>query len=444
MVGLLVSTAIAFAQSGETSETVDTYSGPSVLSRGGTSVTGERGGQLVNFQLYGDVNAVYDSGLAGVVTESNGNLELNGSAFGITAGGGIVGTRTWEFDQISLDYSGDYRHYSSASLYDGTDQFLRFNWRHLINRHWSLDVHEAGGITSLSYGTLSYVPVREPDVVGLPTDLLFDTRTYFDQTGAELFWQKSSRLSIGIGGDGFLTDYQQGFLNGARGGDGKADAVYRLTRRQKVYLTYQISRFDFQHAFGFTNLNLGAAGYSIDIGHNYAIEVQGGVYYVHTLGLTQQPLPPQIAQILGISTITTTADDRSIVPDAVVRLTRRFRRSAVNVGAGETVVPGNGVFLTSRSQTAYASYSMVGTKKISLSATFGYGRLTGVGQQILGNYGSYNGGLGAVYRIMNHVSSEARYDYYHYSTNNSGFRQNENRVTFGVNFSTGGRPLSLW
>lgn len=429
---------------GESGETIDTYEGPSVLSRGGTSVTGERAGRLVDFQFWGDASGIYDSGLAGLTSGPNGNSESIGNEYGVSLGGGVVGTRTWEHDQISLDYSGDWRHYTPDSFFDGTDQFLQFNWRHVLNRRLSMDVHEMGGLTSLSYGTLSYVPLRSADVFGLPQNLLFDTKTYFDQAGVEVFWQKSARLSIGIGGDGFVDEYKAASLVGSIGADARGDAVYRLTRRQKVYATYEYARFDYQHAFGRSSLDLAALGYSIDVGRNITFEVQGGAFYVNTLGLIQQPLPPAIAIILGTSYTTTTANRNVVVPDGVVRLQRRFRRSALNFGGAETVVPGNGVFLTSRSETVYGSYSYVGYKRMTLSATAGYSRLGTIGQQSIGSFSSDSAGGGGSYRLMNHLNSELRYDFYHYNTQGSGYRQNENRVTIGIAFSSGERPLALW
>jgi len=442
---VLAAAGVAFAQSyGESGETVDTYQGPSVLSRGGSSVAGERAGRLIDFQFWGDVNAVYDSGLAGLIVGPNGNIESSAGEAGVVVGGGIVGTRVWEHDLISIDYGGDFRHYSPNSYYDGTDQFLQFNWRHILSRRWSLDVHDMGGITSLSYGTLSYVPLRSADVVGLPSNLLFDNTVYFEQAGAEVFFQKSARLSFGVGVDGFLTDYRSSSLASVRGVGAKADAVYRLSRRQKLYLTYQFSRFDYQHAFGFSNLNLGAAGYSVDIGRRWTIEGQAGVYYVHTLGLIQQPVAPAIAAILGTSYVTTTADRRIMVPDGELRVSRRFKKSSFDIGASETVSPGNGVYLTSRSESSYAHYSFVGNKRLTMGATVGYGSLSSVGQQSIGKYVGYNGGAGGSYRIWNNVHSEMRYDFNHYTTETSGFKQNENRVTVGVAFSSGDRPLALW
>ena len=446
IVWVLASAAVAWGQAypeSAGSGSIDTYEGPSVLSRSGSSVTGERAGRLIDFEFWGDVNGIYDSGLAGLIVGPNGKLEQTAGDYGIDVGGGVVGTRTWQNDQVTIDYTGDFRHYTPNSYYDGTNQFLQFQWKHTLARHWSMELHELGGITSLSYGTLSYAPVRT-DEVGLPTDQLFDNTAYFDQTGGELYWQKSARLSFGFGGDGFLIDYRASPLADTRGADAKADAVYRLSRRQKIYLTYKLMRYDYQRIYGFSTTNMGAAGYSVDLGRDWSVELQGGAFYVNSNGLIQVPVSPAIAIVIGTSYTTTTADRRVIIPDAEGRLTRRFRRSAVDLGGAETVAPGNGVYLTSRAESGYAHYSFVGSKRLTLGGTAAYSTLSAIGQQNLGKFASYSGGAGAVYRLFNNVHGELRCDFYHYTTQNAGYKQNEQRVTIGLAFSSGDRPLAIW
>jgi len=425
-------------------ESLDTYQGPSILSRGGSSTAGERAGRLVDFQIWGDLSGVYDSDLAGLIVGPNGQLETSGADYGLNAGGGVVGSKTWRHDQLSIDYTGHIRHYAQNSFYDGTDQLLQLDWKHTISRHLRLEVHDVGGITSVSYGDFAYAPLRTTDLIGLPSNQLFDNRTMFDDLGAQLIWQKTARLSFGFGGDGFLTDYRATGLASMRGAQGRLDAVYRLSRQQKVYLTYNLIRFDYQHAFGQSTMNMYAAGYSLDIGRRWTLETQGGVYAVHTIGLIEQPLPPAIALILGQSFTIVVSDRHVYVPDGQARLTRRFSRSALDIGGAEEVSPGDGVYLTSRSRRAYVNYSVVGSRRLTFAMTAGYNSLSSIGQQNIGQYRGYLGGAGATWRINGILNGIARYDFYNYNTGISNFHQNENRVTVGIAFSTGDRPLAIW
>src|SRR5438270_6462991 len=89
----------------------DTYEGPSVLSRGGASTAGERAGRLAEFQYWGDVNGVYDSGLTTVSVGPNGQAQ-SVAGEGIMAGGGIAGSKLWRRDLLRLDYSGNVQEYT--------------------------------------------------------------------------------------------------------------------------------------------------------------------------------------------------------------------------------------------------------------------------------------------------------------------------------------------
>src|SRR5690242_6373060 len=110
-------------------EPEQTYEGPSILSRD-KSLIAERGGKLLDFRFYGEVTGLYDSGLTPVATNAQGNLINVGANYGMEAGFGAIGSRRWRRDKLSLEYKGTYRHYTSASYFDGIDQFLNLAYSH--------------------------------------------------------------------------------------------------------------------------------------------------------------------------------------------------------------------------------------------------------------------------------------------------------------------------
>src|SRR5581483_5031517 len=123
LLACLIAAGAALAQE---SDSLDTYQGPSILSRGGSGIAGERAGRLVDFRFWGDLSGVYDSDLNGVIVNQSGGLQGSGAEYGLEAGGGVVGSKTWRHDQISVDYTGHFRHYTPNSFFDGTDQLLQF------------------------------------------------------------------------------------------------------------------------------------------------------------------------------------------------------------------------------------------------------------------------------------------------------------------------------
>jgi len=99
------------------------YQGPSILSRN-QNLTGERGGRLLDFRFYGEVTGIYDDGLTPVSVDSSGTVSNPGLQGGVEAGFGVIGSRTWKQDYLSVDYHGAARHYTN-SFYDGRGSVSR-------------------------------------------------------------------------------------------------------------------------------------------------------------------------------------------------------------------------------------------------------------------------------------------------------------------------------
>jgi hypothetical protein len=78
------------------------YQGPTLLSRD-KSLIGERGGKLLDFRFYGEIMGTYDTGLTSVATDANGNLARFGSNYGVEGGFGVMGSREWRRDKLSLE-----------------------------------------------------------------------------------------------------------------------------------------------------------------------------------------------------------------------------------------------------------------------------------------------------------------------------------------------------
>src|SRR6266850_2071723 len=120
------------------------YQGPTILSRD-KSLIGERGGKLLDFRFYADIMGAYDSGLTSVATDAQGNLARFGSNYSAEAGVGVVGSREWRRDKLSLEYHGSGRHYTGNSFFDGTDQYLNLSYAHALSRRLTLDLKETLG-----------------------------------------------------------------------------------------------------------------------------------------------------------------------------------------------------------------------------------------------------------------------------------------------------------
>ncbi len=422
-------------------EANQTYEGPSILSRD-KSLIGERGGKLIDFRFYGEVTGIYDSGLTPLATNGQGNLLNVGSQYGVETGFGVLGTRKWRRDRLSLDYKGSYRHYSSGS-FSGADQFLNLAYAHQLRRRLSLDLKETVGTSTLSNGGFAYLPLTNTDLFAVPANELFDTRTNFLQSRVDLNWQHTARLSIGLGGEGFIVRRSSLALAGLNGYNAQANVAYRLTRRQTVSVAYNYTYFDFQRTFGNAKLQTSTIGYSVGLSRKWDFSVQGGGVRVESLGLTQVSLDPAIAAIVGRDVAVVTFFRVLYAPDVEARLIRRFDRSSLTIGYSLGVVPGNGVYLTSRQNAGTLGYSYGGFRRLNVGANAAYNELSAVGQT-LGKYTNLQGGFGVTYKLLQATHLQLRYDYRHYTTQNTLFQKDSNRLSLGLAFSPGETPLAIW
>ncbi len=439
----IAGSSLAYSQTDATPKSgSDEYKGPSILSRDNTLI-GERGGKLLDFRLYGSVSGVYDSGLSPVSTDQNGKLVSPGGNYGVELGFGANGSKQWRRDSVSLDYAGSYRHYSTNSYFDGTDQYLNLRYGRVLSRRWTLDVKETAGITSLSNGAFSYLPLTTSDLVAVPANELFDNKSYYAQTRATAIWQKTARLSFSFGGDSYLIRRHSHALAGLTGYGGHADVAYRVTRRQTLNLSYYYSDYNQQRVFGYGKVQTATLGYSIGLGRRYDFATSFGGSYVDTRGLQTVDVDPAIVAIIGQATVIANYHRYTTVPYFQARFVRRFSQSSLEVDGATGVTPGNGVYLTSRQTTAGLGYSLAGRRKWTLGAKFNYSELSTLGQT-LGKYMGYQGGVGGTYKLNNLMSMQLRYDYRHYSTQNDFFQKDSHRITLGFAFSSGDRPLSIW
>ena len=418
-----------------------TYAGPSILSRD-KSLIGERGGKLIDFRFYGEINGVYDSGLVALSVDPQGNVP-NIGAYGVEAGFGAIGTHRWIHDALSLEYRGTYRHYTNHSYFDGTDQFLNLAYSHRLSRHITMDLKETVGTVSLANGEFSYLPLTNTDLFAVPANELFDNRTSFLESRVDLVWQKTARLSFAVGGQGFLVRRRSLALAGLNGYNTRANVAYRLSRRQTISADYEYTHFDFQRLFGFAKMQTASIGYSIGLSRRWDFATQLGGNRVETSGLTQIALDPAIAQIVGRNVAIVTFSRTLYVPMAEVRLIRRFDRSAFTLSYNLGISPGNGVFLTSRQNTAAASYSYTGYRRLTASLTASYTELAAVGQT-LGKYTSYQAGAGTTYKLGRATHIEVRYDFRHYTTQDAFYLKNSQRILVGLAFSPGETPLAIF
>ena len=419
-----------------------TYQGPSILSRD-KGLIGERGGKLLDFRYYFDVTGIYDSGLVPFTTNAQGNLINVGGAYGVETGFGVIGSRRWKRDKLSIEYKGAYRQYSVSDVPQGLDQFLNLAYSRQVTRRLILDLKDTAGTVSLANGAFSYLPLSNTDLFAIPANELFDIRTNFVQSRVDLTWQQTARLSFGIGGEGFVVRRSSLALAGLDGYDARANVAYRLSSRQTVSGDYNYTYYDFQRAFGDSKLQSVSLGYSVGLSRKWDFSLRGGGIRIDSLGITQVAIDPAIAAIVGQNFADVTYKRVVYAPLGEARMMRRFDRSSLTLDYSMGASPGNGVYLTSRQTAGTVGYSYTGVRRWTFALNSGYSELSSVGQT-LGKYTNLQGGAGVTYKVGRETHIQFRYDYRHYTTQNNIYQMDSNRVSLGLAFSPGETPLAIW
>lgn len=418
------------------------YEGPAILSRGGAA-TVVKGTELLLLRPYVAVSGVYDSGLGTVSVDQQGHAVVADS-FGEEVRLGVTGRHNWKKTEIDLDYRGSLRHYSRSSYYDGMDNSLMLTLRHEASRRVRLELEETAG----RYEYSSFMPYNlgsyyNPMTSGLTSTEMFNTPTEVLMSSARMTYQRTSRLSFGMGGTGFVVRRRSQALIGAEGYVVTGDVAYRLSRYQTIGLDYTFGHFNFTHQFGSSDFHGVAFDYAARIGKHWEFGLRAGGFRVEASRLTEASVDPAIAAILGQTTVIEVFHRVLYAPHYEGHLTRGSRHGSWSLSYVRTIMPGNGVYLTSGYDTAQTIYSYSGLSKVALQCRFGYYGLSSVSQTI-GRYRGVTGGGGATVRLTRGMSLAAQIDGRRYDANGTALRRTAYRASLGLVWSPGERPLAIW
>lgn len=419
------------------------YAGPAILSRGeAPSAMGE---PQITFRPYVDFSAIYDTGLAGVATDQQGNL-ANTSSTGVQIAGGVSGAHSWRHTRIGLDYHGSVYHYFKQTYYDSTNHSLLLDITHQFSRHVSLTLRETGGMFSRDYGLLglSQAVAYDPSQTSIPTTDYFDNRTMFLDSQADLTFQKSARLSFSLGGGGSLIRYRSTALYGANEATARADMQYRVTRRTTIGANYTFSRFAFPIVLSQTDIHGAVFSYSTRLSRWVEFSGYGGVMRVESKFIQSVPVDPAITALLGITSGTQLTYHVNYLPSVRARLSRAFQKGVAYAEGTRTVTPGNGLFLTSSRTTAAAGYTYTGIRHWSFDIQAGYDQSKSL-MNFVGEYRDYRGGFQLSHQITGAFHAIVGVTARQYDS--SSFA-NYNRLIYdarvGFGFSPGDVPVRIW
>jgi hypothetical protein len=418
----------------------DDYGGPAILSRG--EIPGASTTAPIAFRPFIGLNAIYDDGIVPVSVNANGRIPT-ANLFGVELLLGLYGYHKWRHTTLALDYKGTLRHYSQQSYYDGTDQFLSLILTHEPTKRVTFTVRNTAGVYSQSSFLSGTLGGLNSDYLEIPQNDIYDNRVIFLTTAGDMVYRMTSRLSFDLGGDGYVVRRQSSALYGLTGYDAHGDLQYRLRRHTTLGADYRYTHFNYTQGFGSSNIQSVGINYATQLARRLQLSARIGGARVESSSLVDVPLAPAIAAILGVSVGVQTSNQVHYAPDVTARLTESLRQSTFNLIFTDSVNPGNGVYLTSKMESAVASYSYTGVRHWNFGVDATYSRLEAL-IQTLGAYDSYGVGGGVTRDLKKGFHAVLRLDARRFNVAGDQFRQNDFRVMLGVTFSPGDLPLALW
>jgi hypothetical protein len=424
------------------------YTGPAILSRGFAL---SRPAVPVNepFRVFAGISAIYDSGILGAYVK-DGKVQSTSSA-GLDFNWGASMLKYRKRSIISFNYAGHYYEYFNSGAYGGQDHSLGAAYTTQLSPRISIGIRENAGLYSNIYSvlnstTLQDVSLASATIVVAPNSEAFADRTYYATTSGTASYKLSERLSASINGAYFLVNRNSQFLANSRGYQTGGDIAYRITRRQTLGVYYSHSSFDFTKIFGQSGSDSVGMNYSISLDKTTDISIRAGGTRYYSQSLNTVTPNPLVQAVLGIQTGIEKFYIVGYSPDLTVTLNRKLRNSSIGASFAEGITPGNGLILTSRSQSESVFWNLPTFYRYAAQIGAGYSKLNGYadGNGSAGSYGSYYARASVSRPVTAIVASYFEFDYRQDGFGGTTFHQKQYRISLGLRWSPGQGPIKFW
>jgi hypothetical protein len=266
---------------------------------------------------------------------------------------------------------------------------------------------------------------------------------YFS-TQAALQVQKSNRLSYSVGLDAFGTKRRSTALYGMVGESVRGDLQYRLTRRSTIGGGYTFSHYSYSHVLSSADLHSMVASYAIRLSRSTEFAATAGAVRYETKFIQSVPVDPAIAILIGITTTNQLSYTKAWMTSGQGRFSYAMRRGVAYISGGRSITPGNGLFLTSTSNSIAGGYAYTALRKWSANANASYNRSVSMGN-FLGTYGNYAISLSLSRQIARFTHGVLSFDARKYeSPDFNNYNKWSYSVRLGLGFTPGDIPMRLW
>ncbi len=422
------------------------YNGPSVLSRSYT-LSRPNIPQEIKWTPSLAVSEIFASGTTGIPsTDGTSVARTTPATWATTVTWGFSGRHLWKRDQISSSYHGSATQSAGGQAYNGGNHSLDVQYGHVVSRHLITSLSQSLSTTSQSQSLQAGLQpssnsVADSNLALSPGVQPIDQGMRQMSTLANLQWQKSSRMSISLGGGVFFTDRKGVVVSGTTGYSAQSDLTYRYSRKMTVGGYYSHTTYVFTKHISVSNSDTFGGIFSYAFNRSTQFRLRAGSSLVETQTLAFVPFPTQIALILGQAGGIAVQASRSRLQDISAEFARDLgRRRTSSISYAKGLAPGNGVLLTSSRETLKGTFSTTLPWGLRGNVSGGGDRLSAVGSSA----GSFSSRFlqVSVSRAHSHgLSSSYAVDFRSFNTFATAAQQQQLRISTSVSWGPGENRL---
>ena len=364
----------------------------------------------------------------------------SGSQFGSQFGGGVSSNHDFARGTFSLGYRVDYLSRTNSGLQSGVEQTVSFFYRRVLTPRWTLSLAEEGG--TYPQGTVVQQPTSVIDQQFAQTSPYSSTYRFSAST-VSLAYRQTARLTYALTGTFLISRYTSALGLGNDDVVGTATALYQLSHSTSVSGTFQDTYFHFQRNAGTSSAESEYLTVSHVFPSRWTLGLSAGATHVNDQGSYPVPIylksGDTILPFIYVGHYKTSAN----LPYFSASISRSWQHSIASITAGQSVTPGNGVFLTSRTRgiSGVLSYS---TRRSNISAVGSWSYLTSASNTSTSAFTSTNFGGSYSYNVIRHLGVNTRFDHVLYGFGSTKFHSDDNRLTFGLYFTSKDIPLAIF
>jgi len=311
------------------------------------------------------------------------------------------------------------------------------------SRQWVFNLRQSAGTYSYNSGGVATAISSDPGAAVTPAVSIFDTRTYYLTSSGDVSWLPSPRTSYTFGGSGTKIDYRANALAAMNGYTFNGGMNHIATRNTSVGVAYVRTHYGYPNFYGTTDINTFEGTFGAVFGRVWTFTLRGGAFIAETHSLQAVTLPPALAALFRTQVVFQKLYIKTTDASGLAELKRQFKRSSLSLQYSRSVTPGNGIYLASLVDNGTVRFSYTALRKLNMAIDGTYYGMTSLGADLQKDT-QLSAGAGLSYELIHAVHLTARYDARHQELDLGGYKQHGYRVSFGLAFSPGNIPLSLW